>query len=257
MEMSLEEAKNHLLVYYDQYNYKEVTEGAVSIDMLPLVSATRTKKAHEEFFHIVRNVSAADQNSIRSAFRDGQFNVAALPACVRPADALGEACHLQIVMCCPAGDSCDVIKFYHSKVDIPWGLVRTLCENEPKVIDYGIASNSNLVKIAFLHLLSLMPGHHWMRQGLRAKSVRVAKNVGEGDRSWNPGEDDLRAGIAFINANAPLSNANNEQYLWVLVSVRDPGSTIYQWPEHVVLKACTNRTTGNSQVEPEWFFPFS
>ena len=71
----------------------------------------------------------------------------------------------------------------------------------------------------------------------------------------DPTEEDLREGIDFINRNAPLSNSKNEQYLWVLLQVRDSHSPIYGWPEHVVLKACQNRVTGNSQAEPEWFFP--
>ena len=36
-----------------------------------------------------------------------------------------------------------VMKFYHSTVDIPWGLVRTFCEEEPQVIDYNVAANPN------------------------------------------------------------------------------------------------------------------
>ena len=135
MELSLEEAKKNVLVYYDKYQYDEAPPSPVSINMLPLVAATRTKKAYKEFFHIVRNVSPADQTSIESAFQSGDLNVAALPPSIRPTDALGESCSLQIVMYMPGDGSCDVIKFYHSNVDIPWGLVRTLCANEPLTID--------------------------------------------------------------------------------------------------------------------------
>ena len=125
------------------------------------------------------------------------------------------------------------------------------------MIGYKRAKNSNQVKVAFLHMLSQVPGQHWLRQGLQAKPQKApALCKPDGDSKWNPDEEDLRVGIQHINQYAPLSNSKNEQYLWVLLNVRrDPESPLHGWPEHVVLKACANRTTGNSQAEPEWFFP--
>ena len=85
----MEEAKKNVLVYYDKYQYDEAPPSPVSINMLPLVAATRTKKAPKEFFHIVRNVSPADQTSIESAFQSGDLNVAALPPSRRSGATMG------------------------------------------------------------------------------------------------------------------------------------------------------------------------
>ena len=99
------------------------------------------------------------------------------------------------------------------------------------LIDYSVdsvANNSHLAKVAFMKLLSSIPGRQWLTQGIRAKPGRAI-------------------GMPKLT--------NNEQYLWVLLNVRAVDSPLYGWPEHVVLKACANRTTGNSQAEPELFFP--
>lgn len=92
-------------------------------------------------------VNEATQQAIQVAFSDGGLNVTALPAALRPAAALGESFNTQVVMhIYPDGVCvcvCHVMKFYHSTVDIPWGLVRTFCEEEPQVIDYNVAANPN------------------------------------------------------------------------------------------------------------------
>ena len=88
-------------------------------------------------------VNEATQQAIQVAFSDRGLNVTALPAALRPGAALGESklscIFIQMVCVCV----CHVMKFYHSTVDIPWGLVRTFCEEEPQVIDYNVAANPN------------------------------------------------------------------------------------------------------------------
>ena len=194
--------------------------------------------------------------AIQTAFMDGNLNLAALPASVRPRDALGDACRLQLIVEEQSNGEKRALKFFHSTVDIPLGLVRSLCENAPHVINYKIAPNSHMVKMAFLKMLCTIRGQQWLTQGLQDKTVRGGMGrVPGAEHKWDPTEEELRDGIAFINTNAPLSNSKNEQYLWVLLQVRAAESPICGWPEHVVLKACQNRVTGNSQAEPDWFFP--
>ena len=252
-------ANSYVLMYYDKYKHVQVTDGHLSLQDLPLVPITKGKKSYKEFFQIVRGVPLADQEAIRAAIRpDGSDLIqSALPNSVRPTDSLGESCRLQFVIQPLENGTCDILKFYHSSVDIPFGFVKVLCDDSALMIDYKLARNSNQVKVAFMHMLSQVNGQHWLRQGLEEKPQKLsALGKQSGDNKWNPDEDELRAGIQHINQFAPLSNSKNEQYLWVLLNVRDPESPLHGWPEHVVLKACTNRTTGNSQAEPEWFFPF-
>ena len=123
------------------------------------------------------------------------------------------------------------------------------------MIDYSLAKNSDAVKKAFLYMLSQISGHHWMSQVLRQKQVpKEQRPSADSDKAWSPTEEELRSGINYINDYAPLANSKNEQYLWVLLQIRDDTS-LHGWPQHVVLKACANRVTGNSQAEPEYFFP--
>ena len=256
MELALEAVKSCNLLYHEAHTYTQVAAGGCTLADLPLIPANRSKKGHKEFFQTIKNISADHVKGIQDAFVDGKLDIATLPAIVRPRDALGEACRLQLVVEQTSDGAWHALKFFHSTVDIPFGLVRTLCEDAPQVINYKVASNSHLVKMAFLKMVSAIQGHQWLTQSLQDKPLRGAGGKIPGaDNKWDPTEEELRDGIAFINVNAPLSNSKNEQYLWVLLQVRDGESPIHGWPEHVVLKACTNRVTGNSQAEPEWFFP--
>ena len=105
-------------------------------------------------------------------------------------------------------------------------------------------------------MLSHIQGEQWLTQSLGQKLTRASKSASEKDpASWDPTPEELREGIDYINSNAPLANGKNEQFLWALLNVRDKDSPIFTWPMHVVSKACQNRTLGNSQAEPEFFFP--
>ena len=149
-----------------------------------------------------------------------------------------------------------VLNFFHSTIALPWGVVKVFCGHEPMVLNYKIASNSDLVKCSFLVMLSHIQGEQWLTQSLGQKLTRASKSASEKDpASWDPTPEELREGIDYINSNAPLANGKNEQFLWALLNVRDKDSPIFTWPMHVVSKACQNRTLGNSQAEPEFFFP--
>lgn len=87
--------------------------------------------------------------------------------------------------------------------------------------------------------------------------MRAPRSAGESDKSWNPTEEELCKGIEYINDYAPLSNSKNEHYLWVLLQIRDADSPLNGWPQHIVLKACANRFTGNSQAEPEYIYIYT
>ena len=89
-----------------------------------------------------------------------------------------------------------------------------------------------------------------MTQALGQKSITKVKTNSDGEMKWDPSPEELRAGIEHINNHAPLANAKNGQFLWSLLNIRDKDSPICG-----VGKACGNRATGNSQSEPEYFFP--
>ena len=93
------------------------------------------------------------------------------------------------------------------------------------VLNYKIASSSDLVKCSFLVMLSHIQGEQWLTQSLGQKLTRASKSASEKDpASWDPTPDELREGIDYINSNAPLANGKNEQFLWALLNVCDKDS---------------------------------
>ena len=177
MELALEAVKRTNLVYYEQYQHHDITVEGASIDDLPLVPPTRGKKGFKEFFQYIAQISEEDLQAIQTAFMDGNLNLAALPASVRPRDALGDACRLQLIVEEQSNGEKRALKFFHSTVDIPLGLVRSLCENAPHVINYKIAPNSHMVKMAFLKMLCTIRGQQWLTQGLQDKTVRGGEAI--------------------------------------------------------------------------------
>ena len=128
MDEALEAAKNHILEYHDAHQMVEIEEGNVTLAALPLVAVPKGKKSIKEFFQIVPGISLDDREAIAAAYTGG-FNLATLPPSVRPRDSLGESIKLQIVMEEGSDGSCNALKFFHSGVDIPIGLARTMIQS--------------------------------------------------------------------------------------------------------------------------------
>ena len=178
MDVCLAEATSHYVHYLDTLQYAEVSNGNFTVEALPLIKPPRqSKKSFKEFFHIVPNISTEDQEVIRAVMSEDPLCISRLPNSVRPRDALGTSCHLQLVLHQHPDGSCTALKFFHSKVSIPMGLARTLCEDQVLVIDYSLAKNSDAVKKAFLYMLSQISGHHWMTQVLRQKQIQRAAHA--------------------------------------------------------------------------------
>ncbi|CAE7406745.1 unnamed protein product [Symbiodinium natans] len=246
------QAQGTFVKFHSEHFHTTVQEGKYTVADLPLIEVHGKGKKFKEFFRLIHDVSTEDQAQIREIMAKDPNNTALLPDSVRPGDVLGEACTLQLVI---DTRSNAVLQFFHSSISLPWGVVRLFCRDKPMLLNYKIATNSDLVKCACLVMLKGIEGDRWMKQSLGTKLVR-SKSTSEKDASsWDPSPEELREGIDFINMNAPLANGKNEQFLWSLLNVRDNESPIYAWPMHVVSKACQNRTTGDSQAEPEFFFP--
>jgi hypothetical protein len=74
------------------------------------------------------------------------------------------------------------------------------------------------VKKAFQSLLDRIPGHH-LQWNAVTKWERSAKSSNSSSSTWAPEKEMLMEGIAYINENAPESDANNEQYGWILLNL--------------------------------------
>ena len=124
----------------------------------------KSKKSSKEFFEVVRDVSEEDVTAIHSIMSNASPKYGHLPPAVRPCDALGDSCVLQLILEKSTNVSWTVLKFYHSTVSIPMGLAKTLCNNNVLVIDYKICSNSDIVKKGFMKMLGKISGDQWLTQ---------------------------------------------------------------------------------------------
>ena len=233
MEHAIIAAKMTYIKYHGSLIHNINESGEFCVKDLPLIDAPNNKgKKFKEFFHIVEGVSAADCDLIRNIYNSDPPKVNELPDSVRPRDALGDSCVLQLAISPEQDGTYTVLKFFHSTAFIPLGLAKAFCAQKVSVINYQVANNNDHVKCAFLYILQRLQGEQWLTQSLMNKvSAKAMKKDDSGDgKNWEPSDDELRAGIAYINDYAPLSNTKNEQFLWCLLNVRDRASPIYGWP---------------------------
>eukprot|EP00438_Fugacium_kawagutii_P021628 Skav212212 [mRNA] locus=scaffold754:1020696:1022177:- [translate_table: standard] len=73
---------------------------------------------------------------------------------------------------------------------------------------------------------------------------------------WAPPDEDLWAGIQFINKHAPECDSQNQQYYWILCHIKDDsGSPISGWPEAKVRIMAQNKAKGMAGAQLETSFP--
>ena len=86
---------------------------------LPLVDAPNAKgKKFKEFFHLVEGVSPEDCDRIRTAMNTDPPSLNQLPDSVRPRDALGDSCILQLALSPDESGTYTVLKFFHSTASV-------------------------------------------------------------------------------------------------------------------------------------------
>ena len=180
-------AKYTHIQYCDAHKHINITDGEHSIRDLPLVDSPLIKgKKFNEFFHLVKNVSSSGYQTIVDVMNSDPNRIGHLPDSVRPRDALGDQCKLQLVIWPNQdNDTYTMLKFFHSKVPVPLGLAKAFCAQEVKVLNYASCDNSDLVKKAFLHLFRI-PGKMWMTQSLGRKNITKVKANSDGDMKWDP-----------------------------------------------------------------------
>ena len=138
--------------------------------MPPLVKGKKFK----EFFHIVENISPAAYEELMAAMKTDPSNMSLLTPMLRPCDALGDQCKLQIFAAGAGDGTFTVIKFFHSEGMIPLRLAKAFCHQKVSVLNYAICDNSDMVKKAFLYILTHIPGEAWLTQSLYSQDASQA-----------------------------------------------------------------------------------
>ena len=125
-------------------------------------------RSSRSFFEVVDDVTPAQQQQVREVMNSEHPRLIDLPDNIRARDALGESCHMQLVV---DSSSNQVLKFFDASVPIAWDVVRVFCNNHPKVINYKVANNSDRVKCAFLYMLKNITGEQGLTQSLGQKAL--------------------------------------------------------------------------------------
>ena len=113
------------------------------------------------------------------------------------------------------------------------------------------------VKKALQLLLDRLAGYH-VRQHVLEDKAPASLRRSSSALAWTPDNDELSAGIRFINEHAPECDARNEQTFWVLTSIKSDADTpIAGWPEAKVRAMAQNKSRGLGGATSMTEFPLT
>ena len=106
--------------------------------------------------------------------------------------------------------------------------VKKFVQGEAHVVDWGTESKYDGRK-AFQRMLEMLGGTQFLWFTLAMADEKQLKS-----------RETIEAGFAFIDANAPRSDAQNAILKWITVQLNDAESPIFGWREALVAKAVQN-----------------
>ena len=102
-----------------------------------------------------------------------------------------------------------------------------------------------------------LPGHH-VHWSAVTKWEAQSKSGPSSASTWAPDTESLLQGVSFINDNAPETDANNEQYTWILMNIKeDSDSPIAGWPETKVRIMAQNKSRASNGASLQRGFPLT
>ena len=112
------------------------------------------------------------------------------------------------------------------------------------------------LKKALFSLIDRLPGFHvsWFASD-NACDKPVAPRSSQSSQ-WAPADEEVLAGIQYINENAPECDSESQQYYWILRNIKeDSGSPISGWPESKVRIMAKKKAKGMAGAQLETDFP--
>ncbi|CAE7384753.1 unnamed protein product [Symbiodinium natans] len=106
-------------------------------------------------------------------------------------------------------------------------------------------------------LLDRLPGHHvvWWSLNNKKDKPEVSRSS---TQAWSVEDEELMAGVDYINKNAPEDDSENQQYVWILRNIHSHSrSPISNWPESKVLRMAQNKSRGTAGATSLSFFPMT
>eukprot|EP00438_Fugacium_kawagutii_P012478 Skav236400 [mRNA] locus=scaffold1702:73948:75483:+ [translate_table: standard] len=110
------------------------------------------------------------------------------------------------------------------------------------------------VKKALVSLLDRLPGFHVSWFALDKVNDKPLRRSQSSQRA--PADEELWAGIQYINEHAPERDSQNQQQYWALCNIKeDAGTPISGWPEAKVRLMAQNKAKGMAGAQLETAFP--
>ena len=175
----------------------------------------------------------------------------ALPVGVRPAQPLPDNVRLGVVVYNKQDGTYTVVKiFFVIGESMPMRILTQLATGTAYVPHHR--EGPWAFKKAFQSLLDRLPGYHVDWASVTAKPVVQRK----GSQRWEVPNEELRAGVAYINSWCPEDTDGNQQWIWIQENIKESsGSPIADWPEAKVQKLADNKCKGAMAACPvqRWF----
>ena len=128
------------------------------------------------------------------------------------------------------------------------------CRGEPRV--HAFRPGPWALKKSVQSLMDRVPGLHVDIACIRKRAEPSVARAAS--KQWNEDieDEELKAGIAFINNHCPTEDADNAQYYCILRHIRKASiSPIAGWPEAKVTKMALNKSKGRDGASPQTQFP--
>ena len=181
-------------------------------------------------------------------------NVSILPSPIQFAMPPPNTAKVEIIVDNSGDGFVSVLKIIYFEKPVPTNIALKLCSGHAHVPVFR--QGPWTVKKGIQRALSKVAGSHVRWHVLEDKhEQRLQRSA---SAQWSPEDDELSAGIRYINEHAPECDGLNEQTYWILTNIKtDSGSPVAGWPEVKVRSMCQNKSRGVSGAVPQMEFPLT
>ena len=181
-------------------------------------------------------------------------NVSILPSPIQFAMPPPNTAKVEIIVDNSGDGFVSVLKFIYFEKPVPTNIALKLCSGHAHVPVFR--QGPWTVKKGIQRALSKVAGSHVRWHVLEDKHEKRLQR--SASAQWSPEDDELSAGIRYINEHAPECDGLNEQTYWILTNIKtDSGSPVAGWPEVKVRSMCQNKSRGVSGAVPQMEFPLT
>lgn len=181
-------------------------------------------------------------------------DIESLPDPIRPPRDLPDGCRLGLVVRNMADGTMQVLKIFIFRDKIHVKDAAGYCAGTPFALVHRPGPWA--LKKALCSVIDRLPGFHVSWYALDIVESKPVPARRSQSSQWAPPDDELLAGIPYINEFAPECDSQNQQYYWILCQIRDDSrSPISGWPEAMVRIMAQNKAKGMAGAQLETDFP--